>query len=167
MIPTLKKMIRKLHEICHGGFMRVCVCVFNVIVWLWFVSLQSKSLFLCFLWSRLSLSVTEQYVLLSLMSLTALLSLCHSFPSHSIYPLILSLSCTLLTPFQLFAPFLFSLQPSIDIQTCGFILEPPLLSFPPLVCLSAQLHHSELSLQQCTIIICIYKNSKVSCQFVK
>lgn len=27
------------------------VCVFNVIVGLWFVSLQSKSLFLCFLWS--------------------------------------------------------------------------------------------------------------------
>lgn len=148
----------------------MCVCV--CLMLLWGSDLSPSKVKVCFFVSSGALvsfvSFCHRAVCFAFSHLSNIItfSLPFLFPAtqstHSF-----CLSCTLLTPFQLFAPFLFSLQPSIDIQTCGFILEPPLLSFPPLVCLSAQLHHSELSLQRCTIIICIYKNSKVSCQFVK
>lgn len=155
MIPTLC--------VCVCASVCVCVCV----MLLWGSDLSPSKVKVCFFVSSGALVSFVSFCHRAVCFAFSHLSNIIPFPSHSIYPLILCLSCTLLTPFQLFAPFLFSLQPSIDIQTCGFILEPPLLSFPPLVCLSAQLHHSELSLQRCTIIICIYKNSKVSCQFVK
>lgn len=44
MIPTLKKMIRKLHDICHGGFMRVCVCL----MLLWGSDLSPSKVKVCF-----------------------------------------------------------------------------------------------------------------------
>lgn len=90
----------------------VCVCVFNVIVGLWFVSLQSKSVSLFPLepWSHLSLSVTEQYVLLSLISLTSLLSPCHSFsqplnlPTHSLSLMHIINSISTFRPLSLLSP---------------------------------------------------------------
>lgn len=135
-----------LHNISHFYPQPISIIYRHVYICLYFISVLFSFSFLVLLWH---LSHSPQLSDGITFSLRHCVSLPLNPPTHS-FPL--RLSSTLSTPFKLFAHLLFSPAPHwySDLLVCmcvlftGFILEPSLLCCPPLVCLSAQLHHAIL-----------------------